>query len=251
MTASAQQFWKRYFRYYDTLLESIPYKDVIDRYPVYLRPAPGELILDAGTGTGNVADILLSAGASVTGVDFCEAALERCRRKVPDGTFVRADLTKRLPFDSERFDKVACCFVLHNLEAGTHENTLRELGRVLKPGGLVAITVFAQGFDPLALYVETVRARRRVSSLRETLAAGIRHSMNTVRILYYLWRIKRREQSGAIHFFTGDALSKLIERSGFELIEREFVIASQGFTVVCRKPPDSAAGGSCRSMSVV
>lgn len=235
-SASAQLFWERYFRYYDTLLESIPYKNVIDRYADYLRAEAGESILDAGTGTGNVATVLLSAGAHVTGIDFCEAALDRCRRKAPDGTFLWADLTEALPFASNRFDKVACCFVLHNLDADAHARTMSELQRVLKPGGLAAITVFARGFNPFELYVETFRARRRVSSLRETMAASFRHSVDTVRILYYLWRIKRSEQSGAIHFFSREELSDLVERGGFVLLELQSVIASQGFTAVCRKP---------------
>ena len=88
---SAQMFWKRYFAFYDTLNEAAPYRDMIERHAELLQPVANELILDAGTGTGNVAVELLAKKARVIGIDFCEAALEKCRQKAPQAEFRFAD----------------------------------------------------------------------------------------------------------------------------------------------------------------
>jgi demethylmenaquinone methyltransferase/2-methoxy-6-polyprenyl-1,4-benzoquinol methylase len=98
---------------------------------------PGARVLDAACGTGDLALADLRAGAaSVTGVDFSEPMLERARRKSSVVEWVRADLLS-LPFDDGSFDAVTIGFGVRNLadlDAG-----LRELRRVLRPGGRLAI----------------------------------------------------------------------------------------------------------------
>ena len=106
-----QRFWERYFAFYDTLNESPPYRRMVVRHAELLQPRAGDVILDAGSGTANVTQVLAVPGANVTGIDFCEPALERCRRKVPSATFRVADLTRPLPFDtapSTRQPAVSC-----------------------------------------------------------------------------------------------------------------------------------------------
>ena len=93
---------------------------------------PGELVLDACCGTGDLAIAAERAGGRVTGVDFSERMLERARRKSSSIEWVRGDLLE-LPFPDGSFDVVTVGFGIRNvpeLEAG-----LRELARVLKPGG--------------------------------------------------------------------------------------------------------------------
>jgi ubiquinone/menaquinone biosynthesis C-methylase UbiE len=233
---SARVFWRRYLRYYDSLLEAIPYRDMVEDYRDHLQPGAFDRILDAGTGTGNVATVLLSRGARVVGIDFCPEALERCRKKAPEGEFRFADLTEKLDFDSDDFDKIACCCVLHNLSRRDQDLAMMELHRVLKPGGLMALTVFATGFSRIKIYLESFRARWRGSDFGEAVLASLRFSLDTIRIVYYVGRIKRRDRSGEIHFFSRDELEELVERAGFELIALDPVLAGQAFTAVMRKP---------------
>jgi demethylmenaquinone methyltransferase/2-methoxy-6-polyprenyl-1,4-benzoquinol methylase len=92
----------------------------------------GDRVLDACCGTGDLALAARAAGGDVTGLDFSERMLERARRKAPDLEWVRGDLLA-LPFDEGSFDAVTVGFGVRNvadLEAG-----LRELARVLRPGG--------------------------------------------------------------------------------------------------------------------
>ena len=236
---SAQAFWKRYFSFYDTLNEAVPYRLMIERHAELLAPARGELILDAGTGTGNVAVELLKSGARVVGIDFVESALEMCREKAPQGDFRFGDLTRPLEFETGHFDKVACCCVLHVLDRGAQEFAIGEFFRVLKRGGTVAVTAFAEGFNPNRVYLETLRQRRQAGGLLDSLFFTLRHSVNTARILYYVWRIRRRERSGEYDFVTAEELSRMLEEAGFEVTHTERTFASQCVTAVARKPAAS------------
>lgn len=241
---SAQKFWQRYFNFYDTLNEAIPYRRMIERQAELLEPQPGELILDAGTGTGNVAAHILPSGAEVIGIDFCEPALALCRRKMPLGDFRFGDLTQPLEFASNHFDKIACCCVLHVLDRRAQEFALRELCRVLKPHGRIVITAFAVGFSPIKVYRETLREQRRLANLGAALFFALRYSFNTARILYYVARIKRREKSGEYNFFSREEMVRMLEAAGFEISRVESTFADQCVTAVAIKREQSLSDKS-------
>lgn len=106
----------------------------------FLEPRPGEQILDAGCGTGILALELAGRGLRVTGVDLSEKMLALARQKIYGHKvgFLRADICA-LPFSNGYFDAVICFTVLEFV--GEPENALRELWRVLKPGGRLVIGV--------------------------------------------------------------------------------------------------------------
>jgi ubiquinone/menaquinone biosynthesis C-methylase UbiE len=235
-----QRFWERYFYFYDTLNESPPYRRMVDRHAQLLIPAPGDVILDAGSGTANVTAVLAVPGTRVTGIDFCEPALDRCRRKVPSAEFRVADLTKTLPFDDGTFDKAACSLVLHYLVPERQRFALTELRRVLRPGGTLAISVFAAGFNTWKVYAETLRDRRQTDGVMPTISLGARYLFNTTRIFYYVWRIKRAEQSGDYRFATAEELREMLTTAGFDVTSVEPTMAGQCWTALARKPAQPA-----------
>jgi demethylmenaquinone methyltransferase/2-methoxy-6-polyprenyl-1,4-benzoquinol methylase len=98
---------------------------------------PGDRVLDACCGTGDLAIAARRRGAAdVTGLDFSERMLERARRKDPAVEWVRGDMLA-LPFGDASFDAATVGFGVRNvvdLELG-----LRELRRVLRPRGRIAI----------------------------------------------------------------------------------------------------------------
>ena len=98
---------------------------------------PGDRVLDACCGTGDLAIAAQRGGAGiVVGLDFAERMLEVARRKEPAIEWVRGDVLA-LPFDDASFDAATVGFGVRNvddLEAG-----LRELRRVLRPGGRLGI----------------------------------------------------------------------------------------------------------------
>jgi demethylmenaquinone methyltransferase/2-methoxy-6-polyprenyl-1,4-benzoquinol methylase len=103
---------------------------------------PGDRVLDACCGTGDLAVAARAAGAgNVVGLDFSEPMLVRARRKAPELEFVQGDVLA-LPFEAASFDAVVVGFGIRNvadLEAG-----LRELRRVMRPGGRLGILEITQ-----------------------------------------------------------------------------------------------------------
>jgi demethylmenaquinone methyltransferase/2-methoxy-6-polyprenyl-1,4-benzoquinol methylase len=103
---------------------------------------PGDRVLDAACGTGDLALADARAGAGrVTGLDFSEAMLARARRKAPDLEWVRGDMLA-LPFADATFDAATVGFGVRNV--ADLELALRELRRVLQPGGRLAILEITQ-----------------------------------------------------------------------------------------------------------
>jgi demethylmenaquinone methyltransferase/2-methoxy-6-polyprenyl-1,4-benzoquinol methylase len=104
-------------------------------------------ILDLATGSGDLARELGRAcpGALVIGADFSQPMLARARAKGV-GHLVAGD-GLRLPFAAETFDAVTVAFGLRNMESWP--GALREMARVLRPGGHVLIMDFSMPPAPL------------------------------------------------------------------------------------------------------
>jgi demethylmenaquinone methyltransferase / 2-methoxy-6-polyprenyl-1,4-benzoquinol methylase len=102
----------------------------------------GDRVLDAACGTGDLALADLAAGAArVTGLDFSEQMLVRARRKSAEVEWVQGDMLA-LPFADETFDAATVGFGVRNV--ADLELALRELRRVLRPGGRLAILEITQ-----------------------------------------------------------------------------------------------------------
>jgi len=120
--------------------------------------SPGDTALDVCCGTGDLALELakrVTPGGHVVGCDFSEPMLDLAREKAAErGTggvrFEWADALE-LPYDAERFDAVTVGFGVRNL--ADLDRGLRELARVLKPGGrAVILEITTPTRPPLSLF---------------------------------------------------------------------------------------------------
>jgi demethylmenaquinone methyltransferase/2-methoxy-6-polyprenyl-1,4-benzoquinol methylase len=96
----------------------------------------GDRMLDACCGTGDLAIGARKRGAEVTGLDFSPKMLERARRKDGGIEWVQGDALA-LPFADASFDAATVGFGVRNV--ADLETGLRELRRVLRPGGRLGI----------------------------------------------------------------------------------------------------------------
>ncbi len=107
---------------------------------------PGQRTLDLATGTGDLAlafaDAVTSAG-EVWASDFSLAMLGRAREKAMNTRIVlQAADAQRLPYRDGSFDVVSIAFGIRNVDNPL--TALREMGRVLRPGGVIVVVEFGQ-----------------------------------------------------------------------------------------------------------
>ncbi|MEV4288378.1 class I SAM-dependent methyltransferase [Nonomuraea bangladeshensis] len=110
--------------------------------PLLARSRSARRLLDAGCGSGVVTEAALALGAVVTAVDADPAMVELTARRFPGAAVRRATLPE-LPFGDGEFDAVAGNFIINHVpDTGA---ALRELRRVLRPGGTLALSWWAAG----------------------------------------------------------------------------------------------------------
>ena len=120
----------------------------------------GKSVLDVACGLGQWLGLLHGHGASVSGIDISQLAIEQCRRHLPEGEF-HIGPAETLPFADASFDLVTCMGSLeHFLDKPA---ALREMVRVATPDARFLILVPNAGFltRRLGLYRGTVQTQVR------------------------------------------------------------------------------------------
>ena len=196
-----------------------------------LDPRPGERILDlcAGTLTFSRAVHRAARGrVEVTAVDFCMEMLTlgRARLSADEAAAIRpaAGDAECLPLRDERFDAALVTYGIRNLTRPGA--ALRELARVLRPGGRVVILDFLRprGKAAAALYGFYLhRVLPRAGGLLSGSPAAYRHLADSIR-----------------RFMEPEALLDLLARAGFKAPRLERYTGSIAGAFSARKPGPSS-----------
>ncbi|GAA3267921.1 hypothetical protein GCM10020218_006520 [Dactylosporangium vinaceum] len=114
---------------------------------------PGQRVLEIGCGTGTLLSALVRRhpGVEATGIDPDAGSLRRARRKAARAGLhidYRPAYAGRLPLPDASVDRVVSSLMLHHLDDDEHRRALREVRRVLRPGGQLHVLDIAGSHAP-------------------------------------------------------------------------------------------------------
>jgi len=171
----------------------------------------GERILDLGCGNGRFIEVV-GKKVDYYGVDVSERLIEIAKKRYPDGKFFISQ-PLNLPFENNFFDKVFCLAVLHHIPSSKFRKVfLREIKRVLKPGGQVILAVWDLRENP--------KARRLL--FKYTLLKMIGKAKIDLKDIFYPWKNSKGEivVNRYIHIFSERELERLVRKIGFIVKEK-------------------------------
>src|SRR5690348_9526477 len=162
-----------------------------------IEASAGDTVLDVATGTGAVArELLRQKRCTVVGLDQSTEMLAEARRRLPADLTLVEGTAEKLPFDDASYDALTFTYLLRYV--ADPAATMRELARVVKPGGTIAGLEFAvpRGvWRPLwELYVRAVlpAAGRAISPGWSDVGGFLGGS---IRSFYELWPEGRLERA--------------------------------------------------------
>ena len=123
--------------YYKTHFDINEIKKIAD---FFIQNLKGQKILDIGCGPGRDAKYFSEHGLDVTGIDLTSNFVKIASRNVPNAEFIQMDM-KSLNFPENTFDSIWACASFLHIPKEDAENTLLGFRKVLKPTGLICISV--------------------------------------------------------------------------------------------------------------
>ncbi|HNR06228.1 MAG TPA: class I SAM-dependent methyltransferase [Saprospiraceae bacterium] len=207
-------FWSHYFHTYDVLLKVIPYRQLLQSLVDAACIRPGHIILDAGSGTGNLA-YHLPQGVKTIFVDQSGEALALANKKNPEALTLKTSLTNPLPLEPDSVDHIICNNALYTLPYDQWPLVLDEFYRVLRPGGSLVLSNIREGFSVLRIYREHIRESVRLRGWTHTLAEVLRLFIPTLKMFWYNARIIRADAAGTFHFIHRGEQNSLMLGHGF------------------------------------
>lgn len=210
-------FWENYFRYYDVLLELIPYQELMNTLVAGLAPVDEDELLDLGCGTGNIR--YFTSKGKWTGIDNSEAALHRYKSKFPNTKLFQASITEKLPFEDNSFSKVVSNNVLYTLPRNQWPMVIKEVHRVLKPGGKFVIANLNDTFKPMTIYKDHIGKSRSTKGLWITMKQLVQLAAPTVQMFRYNAKIKKENQAQVYAFMQGNEQLNILQQHGFQALQ--------------------------------
>jgi SAM-dependent methyltransferase/pimeloyl-ACP methyl ester carboxylesterase len=259
---SETQFWSNYLKKYSILEKSVDYRaylDLVGRLCGSLRA--GALVLDAGCGNGLFGlwvlrevwqrhalapadEPLVYVGLDLTQRGLTDALgnhlgwrqklhkIARARAVPPPGLqyflidFDRLEEKQHegehLPFQEGTFDVICCSLVLSYLKRP--QGLLRELYRVLRPGGVFIVSSMKPNCDLSIIYRDSIEA----NVTPEDIEAGRN-------LLRAAGRIKLKEEIGYYTFYTQAELAELVMDIGFNVMESHLSLGEQAVVIKAGK----------------
>jgi SAM-dependent methyltransferase len=164
-----------------------------------------EKILDLGCGNGRLYEMFQEKTVDYYGIDNSRRLIEIAQKRYPQFKFQVADALN-LPFSADFFDKVFCLAVLHHIPSKEFRlKVLRNINRVLKPDGLLILTVwklrfFKRLFILFKYIILKILGRTKLDFGDALIPWG-------------------KKLNRYLHSFSENELKKLVEEAGFKVKE--------------------------------
>lgn len=185
-----------------------------------------EKVLDLGCGNGRLYDLFQEINVDYYGVDFSEKMIKIAKSRYPQANFQVAEAF-HLPFPNNFFDKIFSIAVFHHIPSEKFRlQFLEEAKRVLKPNGLLILTVWK---FPLLKEISFI--------LKYTILKLIGKTKLDRRDIFYSWAKKIERY---YHLFSKNELKQLIKKSKFEVKECNLIKNKKGnrqnIYIIAQKP---------------
>ena len=253
------EFWSHYLSNFHYIAFTHDYMAALDHiYHLLGKMSPGDRLLDAGCGNGHFGPLLFAKEwmkrqqhrrqheepIHYVGVDFVETALRQAKAHLThvfkqanrgnsqhtnpstilNPSFSRLDLNKPLPFKNGSFDRIISNLVIGYLRDPAA--SIRELLRVLAPGGKLVITNLKPCSDLTQIYRNFVD-----QSTTETAIQEARELLNNSS------HIRQGESEGAFQFYTQEEFQQLLKLCGADEPRVFPTFGNQAFISVVEKAP--------------
>lgn len=176
-----------------------------------LNLKPGNHVLDLCTGTGDLAFIAATKVAphgSVTGLDFVPQMVEIAKHKALQSSlplnFITGDVMS-LPFEGASFDAVTIAFGIRNVDEPLRG--LKEIRRILKPGGRAVVLEFGQVEVPVLKQIYNFYSQK----ILPLLGSGLTGNKDAYEYL----------ESSSRNFPAGENFLALLRQGGFNKVSAD------------------------------
>ena len=241
--------WGGYAKCYDALNDLKPYQNLQMTVINNLFLSPGNLILDAACGTGNLPYWLKKNKKEfdliITGLDFSDEMLELAKEKNQEKYFIFAkhNLNKDIPFADEYFDQIVSVNTLYALSDPAR--ILSEFYRVLKRGGRLILVNPQKGYEnglilkkhcsdigPNEPWLNVHSSKEREFELLERAVNDIEVRSKLMAVAKFNCEILKNRK---FHFLSLAELYQFVCSKKFFVIHCEKVYANQAILIVVQK----------------
>lgn len=228
------KFWDRYFNVYDLLNQLYPYQESLKAVIVVSEADKNSIVLDAGSGTGNLSMGFLKQGVDVVGVELSQKGILKHKSKDKQAKVVLADLSLSLPFVDNSFTHVVMHNVFYALPDKRKPFLLQEIKRVLKNEGKLIMVNPVPKSDAKKIILSHLRTGFKEIGFVKTLFEFCKNIYSFVQLSRCNTVIKNASK-GETSFLSTEELKDMLKGNGFLIEAEKYVYANQEILHLAKK----------------
>jgi len=232
-----EKFWSNYFKVYDILNLSIPYKELLNDVINEIENKNGILLLDAGSGTGNLSIELKKLKIRVVSIDNSLSAIKIHKIKDPEANVKLHSLTSKLPFNDNSFDCIVCLLTLHVINVNERKGAIAEFFRILKSDGKLILANPYTNFSASRIFIEHIKKDFRKNGFFRLIKMFILLTIPTIKIFYYNFVIDKTSKKSGHGKLNIDEQKNLLKEAGFINLEPTKITYAKSVILDCGYKP--------------